>query len=226
MTLGEQGCAIRIGLVDGHTMFREGLRRLLEVEPGFEVVGEASNGEEAAILAKQLKPNIMLLELALPNSSGLDALAALQAGTFTTRCLLLVAAITTEEIIKSLQLGAYGWVMKAAQVKLLFRSIRAVMAGQYWIGRENVSDLVHALCQKTPAGNGDSAKPRFGLTPRELQILARIVSGYSNKEIAKDFTLSERTIKHHLTNTFDKVGVSSRLELALFAINHRLTEET
>jgi DNA-binding NarL/FixJ family response regulator len=106
---------------------------------------------------------------------------------------------------------------------LLFKSIRSVMAGQFWVGRESVGDMVQYLREKTesqlPAGGRS-----YGLTRREMEIVAAIVAGLTNKEIAKKFTLSEDTVKHHLTNIFNKVGVSSRLELALFAINHRLVE--
>jgi two-component system, NarL family, nitrate/nitrite response regulator NarL len=105
----------------------------------------------------------------------------------------------------------------------LMKGIRTVMNGQYWVGRESVADMVSYLREQAAQQPPSPAKS-YGLTKRELEILGTIVSGLSNKEIAQKFSLSEDTVKHHLTNIFDKVGVSSRLELALFAINHRLVE--
>jgi two-component system, NarL family, nitrate/nitrite response regulator NarL len=125
--------------------------------------------------------------------------------------------------VTALQLGAAGVVLKTAPPDLLFKSIRAVILGQHWIGRECVSDLVQAL--RSYAEAPPAPRVRFGLTPRELEITSAVVGGFSNKEIAKKFVLSEDTVKHHLTNIFDKVGASNRLELALFAVHHRLLEE-
>jgi two-component system nitrate/nitrite response regulator NarL len=161
----------------------------------------------------------------MPGVSGMDALRELAAESapIPVRTILLTAGIQRLEIVKALQLGAAGVVLKTAPTDVLFKSIRTVMAGQHWIGHECVSDLVQAL-----RSYGDASPPpraRFGLTPRELQITSAVVSGFSNKEIASKFVLSEHTVKHHLTNIFDKVGASNRLELALFAVHHRLLEE-
>jgi DNA-binding NarL/FixJ family response regulator len=121
-----------------------------------------------------------------------------------------------------LQLGARGVVMKEAATQLLMKAIRTVMAGEYWIGREAVGDIVEFMRLNA---SGDRPPKNFGLTKREMDILMTIVAGLSNKEIARKFSLSEDTVKHHLTNIFDKVGVGSRLELALFAINNRITDQ-
>jgi DNA-binding NarL/FixJ family response regulator len=113
--------------------------------------------------------------------------------------------------------------MKEAATDLLFKSIRSVMAGQYWVGRETVSDLVQAL--REPEGAGPPGpRQTFDLTARELEILAEVVGGHTNKEIAQKFSLSEDTVKHHLSNIFDKVGASNRVELTLFAVHHRLLD--
>jgi DNA-binding NarL/FixJ family response regulator len=126
----------------------------------------------------------------------------------------------------ALQLGARGVVMKDAATEVLFKSIRCVMDGQYWVGREGVVNLVQTLRKMMAANNEQASKKTFGLTKREFEIIGAIVGGYANKDIAREFKISEDTVKHHLTNIFDKVGVSSRLELALFAVNHKLVEET
>jgi two-component system, NarL family, nitrate/nitrite response regulator NarL len=138
-----------------------------------------------------------------------------------TKIIVLTAAVERIQIVQALQMGARGVVMKEAATQLLMKAIRTVMAGQYWIGREAVGDIVDYM--RTSA-SGEKPQRNYGLTKREMEILATIVAGLSNKEIARKFTLSEDTVKHHLTNIFDKVGVVSRLELALFAINNHLTD--
>lgn len=214
---------IRILIADDHLLFRAGLRRLLEAEPGFAVVGEATDGEETVRRVRELAPDILLLDLAMPGVPGLEALRQLDECASPVRTILLTAAIDKEEMVKALQLGARGVVMKESAIDLLFRAIRSVSAGEYWVGRERVSDLVKTL-RATVAPAATERKKTFGLTPRELEITATIAAGYSNKEVAQKLTISEDTVKHHLSNIFDKTGVSSRLELALFAVNHQLDE--
>ncbi len=213
----------RILIADDHTIFRDGLRRLLESEPEFQVTGEAGDGAEALQLAQQLKPDILLLDLAMPRMPGLETLRELSQQGSPVRTILLTAAIEKRQIVEALQMGARGVIMKDAATTLLMKGIRTVMNGQFWVGREAVADMVTYLREKAAQQPPPPAKA-YGLTKRELEILSTIVSGLSNKEIAQKFSLSEDTVKHHLTNIFDKVGVSSRLELALFAINHRLVE--
>ena len=220
----ESPAAIRVVIADDHTIFRKGLRSVLEAEAGFIVVGEAADGEEAVELCRSLQPQILLLDLAMPGQSGMDALAELATSPTPVRTILLTAGIDKPEIVRALQLGAAGVVLKSAPTDLLFKSIRSVMAGQHWIGREAVSDLVQALREQMAATEKKPAVKRFGLTAREVEITSAVVSGLSNREIARKLTLSEDTVKHHLTNIFDKMGASNRLELALFAVHHRLLE--
>jgi two-component system, NarL family, nitrate/nitrite response regulator NarL len=212
----------RILIADDHAIFRAGLRKLLESEQGFEVVGEAADGAETARLVCQRTPDVLLLDLAMPRGSGLEVLRELAGSESPVHTILLTAAIEKKQILEALQLGARGVVLKEAATELLFRCIRAVMSGQYWVGRESVSDLVKTL-RELVAGPGEEARQRkFRLTRRELNIIAVIVAGYTNKDIAEKFSISEQTVKHHLSNIFDKLGVSTRLELALFAVNHQL----
>jgi two-component system nitrate/nitrite response regulator NarL len=215
--------AVRIVIADDHSIFRAGLRQLLETEPGFDVVGEAADGSEVAPLVEQLRPDILLLDVAMPRVPGLEVLRALAARASPVRTIVLTAAIDRTAFVTALQLGAWGVVMKEAPTDLLFKSIRSVMAGQYWVGRETVADLVQALRHPGPAP-APGPRQTFDLTPRELEILAAVVEGRTNKEIAQRFSLSEDTVKHHLSNIFDKVGASNRVELTLFAIHHRLLD--
>jgi two-component system nitrate/nitrite response regulator NarL len=213
---------IRILIADDHTIFRTGVRSLLDAERDFVVVGEAGTGEEAVRMSQLLGPDILLLDVAMPGASGVDALRALATASCPVRAILLTAGIENAEIVKALRLGAAGVVLKASPPEVLVKSIRSVMSGRHWIGGESFSGLAEALRHYTEA---PLPHARFGLTPRQLQITSAVVSGFSNKEIAKKFVLSEDTVKHHLTNIFDKVGASNRLELALFALHHRLLDE-
>lgn len=216
--------AVRILIADDHPIFRDGLRRLLEAEEGMKVLGEASDGAEAVKLARQLKPDILLLDLAMPKHPGLEALRELSVapGANPVRVILLTAAAEKSQIVEALQLGARGVVLKDSATQLLLKAIHTVMSGEYWVGRESVSNLVQYLRTLMQSSVDEARQRKFGLTPRELEIVSAVVAGYANKEIAEYFKISEDTVKHHLSNIFDKLGVSTRLELALFAVNQAL----
>jgi two-component system nitrate/nitrite response regulator NarL len=219
---------VRIMLADDHPIFRDGLRRLLEAEPDLKVIGEACDGAEAVKMARQLKPDILLLDLAMPRMPGLEALKEMSSGPVSNsvKVILLTAAAEKKQIVEALQLGARGVVLKDSATQLLLKSIHTVMSGEYWVGRESVSNLVQYLRNLVQSSGEEAKQKKFGLTPRELEIVSAVVAGYSNKEIAEYFKISEDTVKHHLSNIFDKLGVSTRLELALFAVNQALPIKT
>jgi two-component system nitrate/nitrite response regulator NarL len=214
--------AIRIVIADDHPIFRDGLKRLLEAERELKVIGEACDGVEAVKLARQFKPEVLLLDLAMPRRPGLEALREMSSDSSSVRVILLTAAVERQQIVEALQLGARGVVLKDSATQILLKSIRAVMSGEYWVGRESVSNLVQYLRTLIDSANTPAQKKKYGLTPRELEIISAVVAGYANKEIAQHFKISEDTVKHHLSNIFDKLGVSTRLELALFAVNQSL----
>ena len=212
---------IQILLADDHPVVRIGVRNMLTAADGFEVVGEAADGDEAITQTLELKPDILLLDLLMPRLPGLEALRAIMNGSPTVKILLLTSTITTQQIIEALQIGARGIVLKDALTGDLQTAIKTVVAGDYWIGGKRVVNLLSALHELTQKAAQPQHKT-YGLTPRELDVVGAIVEGCSNRDIAKQFNLSEETVKRHLSNIFDKTGVSTRLELALFAIAHQL----
>ena len=215
--------AIRILIADDHPVFRQGLHSIFRNEKEFTVVGEATDGRQALELTKKLTPDILLLDLVMPHLTGLETLRELAGSATPVRTIVLTASIEKEQIVQALQLGARGILLKDAATDVLLSGIRTVMNGQFWVGQSKVTDLVEILQSYMPAPTGPTVlKQTFGLTARELDVVSAIVSGFTNREIAGKFSISEQTVKHHLRNIFDKVGVSNRLELALFAINHQL----
>lgn len=205
---------VRIAIADDHEIFRDGLRRLLESEPGFEVVAEAVDGLDAIRVAREAGPDVLLLDVAMPRMGGVEALSTMPS---STRVILLTAAIEPSDLLRAIQLGARGVVLKESATRLLIDGIHRVMDEKYIIGSGVADDLAQAVRQV-------SVQPtrRYALTTRELEIVAAIVGGDSNREIADRLGISLQTVKHHLTSIFDKTGVSSRLELALLAIRQGL----
>jgi two-component system, NarL family, nitrate/nitrite response regulator NarL len=214
--------AVRILFADDHPSFRDGLRRLLEAEPDLLVVGQAVDAAEAIAMVEDLHPDILLLDVAMPKVSGLEALETLVEMPAQPKVILLTAAIDRADIVKALQIGARGVVLKESATSMLLKAIRIVMDGGYWVGRESVSDLLLALRSLGPAPERPEPMPAFSLTPREIQIVGLILAAAGNKKIADTLNISEKTVKHHLTNIFEKLGVSNRLELALYAAQHNL----
>ena len=212
----------RIVLADDHRMFREALRGLLNAEPDLRVVGEAADGAEAIAQTHRLQPDILLLDVGMPGMKGLDALRQLAPSATATRVILLTAAIDQADVVAALRLGVRGVILKESGSALLLKGIRGVRDGEYWVERQALADFVGALQQATGTRDAPGRVRDFGLTSRELQIVATVVAAYSNKDIAAKFSISEKTVKHHLTNVFNKLGVSNRLELALFAMHHQL----
>ena len=187
---------IRLVIADDHPIFRDGLRRLLEAESDLKVIGEARDGAEAVKLARQLKPDIMLLDLAMPKHPGLEALRDLSNGEANSvRVILLTAAAEKKEIVEALQLGARGVVLKDSATQLLLKAIHTVMAGEYWVGRESVSNLVQYLRNLVQSSGDEAKQKKFGLTPRELEIVSAVVAGFANKEIAEAHRAAEMASK-------------------------------
>ena len=213
--------AIKVLIADSHPLVRVGVRDLLQANPAMQVVGEVEDGDETITETLDLLPDIMLLDLTLPRLPGLEAMRAIMSGWPQVKILLLNRQIRAQHIIEALQIGARGIVLHERLTTDLEPAIACVSAGGYWLGEQQVQGLVSALHQLVREQASPEQKS-YGLTRREVEVLRRIVDGCSNRDIASQFGLSEETVKRHLSNIFDKVGVSTRLELALFALANHL----
>jgi two-component system nitrate/nitrite response regulator NarL len=216
--------AVRIGLADHQQIFRDVLKWLLESEPGFVVVGEAEDSRQTLWMVRELNPDILLLDLMLPGGA-LDVLKKLAALPQPVRTIALASRVDTGMLVEALQHGARGVIPKETTTALLFKSIRAVLENQYWVSREDTGQIIEAMRQLKEQSIADANAKRFKLTRREMDIVTAVAAGESNKGIAERLRLSEDTVKHHVSSVFDKLGVYSRLELAVFAINHRLVKD-
>lgn len=216
-----EGEPIRIVIACEHPIFRHGLRRLLEVDLRFSIVCETGDGAAALSLVQELDPDILLLGTATSGRPVVETVRELAESQSRVRTIILTDRVDTPEVTVALQLGARGVVPKDSPPEILFRSIRTVMAGQFWLGREQLTGAVPGLRKLEASRRRAKA---FGLTRREIEILRAVVAGYTNKEIAERTSISENTVKSHITHIFNKSGASSRVELALFAAHHRLLD--
>lgn len=212
--------AIRILIADDHPIFRDGLRRLLETAPELRIVGD-TDGLEAITLVQTLRPDILLLGGSASAVAPLQAVQQMVAAGASVRVILLTRSVEEPDVIAALQCGAHGVLPRDATPDALFKSITSIMAGHCWVGRECVANLAAGVRRLDHASRRSKA---FGLTHRELEIVRAIMSGDTNKEIARRFSISENTVKRHITHIFNKVGASTRVELALFAAHHNLVQ--
>jgi two-component system nitrate/nitrite response regulator NarL len=223
--------SVRLLVVDHHPHARYELERRLDAEPGFEVVAQWLNSSDTVRLVEQHRPDVVLLDLDLPGGQGTETLKRLAALPFPTRTLGVCMQVEDETILRVLDIGGHGVIGRQSPTETLFQSIRMVAEGLYWVPPEHVAVLIETLRTRRPLSPVPSPRPdnsndarRFRLTPRELDIVAGVALGESNKEIAERLSVKECTVKHHLSSVFDKVGVFSRLQLAVFAIHHHLVE--
>lgn len=218
--MSQQAKLVRLIIAGEHSIFRHGLRRLLEAQPDFRIVREIADGASALALVRELAPDILLLGLTHSKRPSCETLKTL-ADYASTRTIVLTDRLDRAEVISAVQLGVAGVVLKDSPPEILFKSIRAVTAGDYWLGHERFSTVAPNL-RKVEADRRRTKA--FGLTRREIEIVRSVVAGYSNKEIAERSAITENTVKSHLTHIFNKLGASNRVELALFAAHHRLID--
>ncbi len=223
---------IRIVVADDHPIFRDGLCRLLALEEDFEVVAQASDGRQVLEILQQLEPDILLLDLKMPGLDGLATLQRLQQARNKTRVIVLTASDDKNEFVQAMKLGTSGIVLKQTATELLIKSIRKVHAGEIWLDSSTTAAVIRQFVaaeeQQQPAPppmqapQRERERERSPLSQREREIVALVAQGFKNKEMAEKMFISEQTVKNHLHNIFDKLGVSDRLELALYAIHNNL----
>jgi two-component system, NarL family, nitrate/nitrite response regulator NarL len=223
---------IRIVVADDHPIFRDGLCKLLALEQDFEVVAQAQDGREVLDVLRQHEPDILLLDLKMPGLDGLGTLQRLQAAKNKTRVIVLTASDDKNEFVQAMKLGTSGIVLKQTATDLLIKSIRKVHAGEIWLDSYTTQAVIRQFVAgedspppplpPVPAPMQQRDRERSPLSQREREIVALVAQGFKNKEMAEKMFISEQTVKNHLHNIFDKLGVSDRLELALYAIHNNL----
>jgi len=218
----ETGEPIRIVLVDDHAILRQGLRRLLEDEPDIEVVGEAGNGLEAVAVARALAPDLVLMEVVIPRLNGIEAAKQIKQSNPTTAILALSAYDDDRYVLGLLEAGAAGYLLKSATAQELVHAIRAVHAGEAVLHPAVAGRLLSRAAR--PATRFTLAHGNELLTEREIEVLRCAAKGLSNKEIAGQLVLSVPTVKAHLVNIFNKMGVGSRTEAVMQALNQGWVE--
>jgi two-component system nitrate/nitrite response regulator NarL len=205
---------IRIVIAAVQSSFRELLRRQLESEPRVQVVGDASDTRTAFTLTRRLKPDILLIECALNREFSMLCSSNRSNSGSAAGIVAIIETPRIQDIVEAFELGARGVVLRASLPPLWRTGIQSVLAGQYWVEDKSVALLLGAVRDLLARPEAKSL-PEFGLTLRETEIAGKIAAGRSNKDVGLEFSICERTVKHHLTNIFRKVGVSSRLELAV-----------
>jgi len=213
--------AIRVLIADDHTIFRDGLRKLLEAEDDMVVIGEARTGPECLALTQKLKPDVILLDLKLPEKDGLSVLTELSTQKVVAKAVVLTASEDERDFVEAVRRGARGIVLKQAATDVLLEGIRKVQRGEVWMDQQAAAQVMKAVAA---APGAEAGRGKALLSEREREVVNLVTQGFRNKEIADRLCISEQTVKNHLHNIFDKLGVSDRLELALYALHHRLVE--
>ena len=219
----KDGELIRIVIADDHPIFRDGLRKLLMLEEDFRVVAEARDGKEVLEVLDEHQPDILLLDLKMPGLDGLTALQKLQNSRTKTKVIVLTASEDKNQFVQAMKFGTCGIVLKQTATELLIKSIRKVHAGEIWLDSHTTAAVMRQFSspmESAPLGGRD--RDRSPLSQREREIVVLVAQGFKNKEMAEKMFISEQTVKNHLHNIFDKLGVSDRLELALYAIHKNI----
>jgi DNA-binding NarL/FixJ family response regulator len=202
---------IRVLLADDHAVLREGLRSFLELQEGIDIVGDAGDGAEAVELAERLRPDVVLMDLVMPNLDGVEAMRELNRRVPGTRVIILTSYIDDDRLLPAIRAGAAGYLLKNAEPQELARAIRTAAAGEALIDPSVAARLVERLAQDEQRDDYES------LTAREREVLELIGRGYSNKRIALDLGIAEKTVKTHVSNVLGKLGVADRTQAALYA---------
>lgn len=216
---------IRILIADDHQLLREGIRNFLSLEPDFEIIGEAANGEEAIARTIELRPDVLLLDINMPKASGIEVASRLKESCPAVRILALTIHDDQNYMMNMIQSGAAGYLLKDVEPSMMVQAVRRVYAGESYVEPSLTKKLFQGITNReekkvAPAAPGITEGDR--LSAREIEVLRLIGKGMSNAEIARTLYLSEKTVKNHLTNIFRKIDVTDRTQAVLYAIKHKI----
>lgn len=214
---------IRIVIAEDHCLFREGLRLLLGTEKGIESVGEAVNGFQAIDVINDLKPDVVLLDINLSETNGIQPITAIRQKSPETKVLMLGFVTDEDTVFKSLMLGAKGYLLKNSTPSELIKAIKAVNRGEMWVERKLISKLFDEDAKVLFREEERVKKTKEGLTVREKEVLRALTKGFTNKEIGESLFISDKTVKTHLNSIFRKLNVTRRLQAILYAIGRGIT---
>jgi two-component system nitrate/nitrite response regulator NarL len=218
---------IRVAIADPHSIYRDGLRKLLGAESGFEIVSEASSPSLLLSSMAITRPDIVLISTPFEPSPGPDVFSVIQVSYPDVKIIVLSTASDQDEFVRNVRLGARGIVQKSTSGTMLIKAIRKVQDGEFWLDRSTTAEVVRHFTERrteTAAEPAHNEGRLPSLSRREREIVNLVTHGLRNKELAEKLQISEQTVKNHMHNIFDKLGVSDRLELALYAIHHNLHE--
>ncbi|HKP54232.1 MAG TPA: response regulator transcription factor [Chloroflexia bacterium] len=209
---------INVMLVDDHAIVRQGLRTYLELQPDIQVVGEASDGKQAISIVRDLLPDVVLMDLVMPNTDGVEATRAITALSPSTRVIVLTSFSEDEKVFASIKAGAQGYLMKDVLPQDLVAAIRTVYRGEAQLDPEIARKLMQEFTNPQPTA------PKHDLTERELEVLTLIAHGKSNKDISEELVLSEKTVKTHVSNILQKLHLSDRTQAAVYALRQKIVD--
>ncbi len=219
---GSHTTPVQIIVCDDHALFREGLSRLLDEQPDFQVVGKAADGQELVEKTLELRPDVILLDVVMPGMDGITALRTLQRRNIPVGILMLSAFDDERFVLDAWKAGIHGYILKDTATQELVRAVRCVADGEVWIGEGFLSRIMNKYRAAVEGQMEDRASRPGGLTPRESEVLELVATGLRNKEIAARLFVSEKTVKTHLTHIYQRLGLKDRVEVALYAIRHGL----
>ena len=227
---GDNSTSIRVLILDDQNLFRDGISRILSMQPGIEIAGCADNPAAGVESIRKLRPDVALVGWSPTSANSQKIFTAIQDARLQTRVIMLVDEELKEDFLEAVRQGCCGIVPRQTSTEMLVKSIRKVHAGEFWLDRTTTAEVIRRLSKKSQGGANTGARLGLreqgaALSAREREIVTLVAQGFKNKEMAERMFISEQTVKNHLHNIFDKLGVSDRLELALYAIHHNLHEQ-
>ena len=214
---------VRIIIAVGHKLFQEGLRLILKTEETFEIVGMVNNGLQAIDVISDLKPDIVILDISLPEVSGIEVITSINQKSPDTRALMITYTRDEQAIIKAIRAGAKGYLSRNTNISEVIKAVQVVHQGEFWVQRKLVTRFINGDVMSEVSAEDSRLNKLDTLTPREQDVLRALIKGSSNKEIANELFISEKTVKSHLNQVFKKLNDSRRLEAILSAIKSGLT---